>query len=339
MTKRICAAACALLSCVACGAGEVSEAEKKVRAGLLKFREEMRSDDEKVRTAAFDRVMVDKALLGKLLGKDAALVWPKMEKPLAETRKNTARMKSELDAKGDVKEVKLTDVRKSDASGRYRLVLAMIPRDIPAYTAVTRHEKGSAGSSTYMFVDGRMRWVPGLEGLCLRIQRLKSKASRRKAKFPDLSGRFLAALRSEKLAEAMACWVSVKEFGALMASPPPEMPKPSAAEVKEMAKYFRERDAVLAKWFPNLIKALKAEGLAPKDLKYADSEGTVNTHLGFEKTSSITMTFAGAGGARVRIRIDDGFKFGGGKWRFSDKPLNVSVEKDGKTKSLDVKEK
>ena len=87
MIKRICVAACAALLGALCSAGEPATDEKpktdqaaeKVREGILKFRQEMRSDDEKVRIAALERVMVDKELLEKLVGKDAALVWPKME--------------------------------------------------------------------------------------------------------------------------------------------------------------------------------------------------------------------------------------------------------------------
>ncbi len=342
--KRICAAALALLYCVACAAGEAPakkvDAEKKVREGLIRFHKDLRSDDEKVRLAALDRATVDKALLEKLLGKDAALVWPKVEKGLTSMRKNTDRLKAELDRGGDVKSIKLTDVRKSDASGRYRLVLSMIPKGGPVYTAVMKREKGTAGSSTYLLVDGRMRWVPGLDLLCSRIQSLKSKASRRKAKFPDLSARFLAAMRSEKLAEAMACWVSVKELEAFFAKPPPGMPKPPAEEVKKLGKYFRERDTVIAKWFPKLINALKAKGLDPRGLKYADSAGIVRTLSGFGKANSIAMTFTHADGATVRIKIDDGMRLKPkDKWRFSDKPMSVDVEKDGKTESLDVEEK
>lgn len=339
--KRICAAAFALLCAAACVAGEAPakkvNVDKQVREGILRFHKEMRSDDEKVWIAAFDRVMVDKALLEKLFGKDAALVWPDLAKVRAGNRKNAARLKGKLDGDGDVKSVKLINLRKGKLSGFFVLVPIMIPKDVPVYRAVLKCEKGSGEVGSYLLVDGRVRWVPRLEALCFRIKLLKAEASQRKVKFPELSARFLAALRSEKPAEAMACWVSVKEMEAMVVKPPPGMPKLSAEGVKTLLKYFGERDAVIARWFPNLIQALKAKGLDPKDLKYADSAGTVAAQFGIERANWITMTFAHADGATVKVRIDDGMKLKPkDKWRFSDKPLSVTMIKDGKSVSLDL---
>ncbi len=125
-----------------------------------------------------------------------------------------------------------------------------------------------------------------------------------------------------------------------MAKPPPGMPKPSAEEVKKMGKYFRERDAVVAEWFPKLIVALKAKGLDPKGLKYTDSTGTVHTLSGFGKAGSVSMTFTHADGPTVKIRIDDAMRLKPkDKWRFSDKPMSVTVVEDGKSESLDLERK
>ena len=110
------------LACLAPGAlgGEAqeSEADRKVREGILAFRKEMASDDEKVRTAAFDRVLPDKALVEKLLGKASEALWPKMEAELKAMRQRTGDLKRELDGRGAIKGVKVSDVRKDDPGGR-----------------------------------------------------------------------------------------------------------------------------------------------------------------------------------------------------------------------------
>jgi antitoxin component YwqK of YwqJK toxin-antitoxin module len=311
-------------------AREAGAAEKAVRAGIIRFRKEICSDDEKVRIAAFDRAFVDKKLSVKLFGKDGARVWPKMAEGVKMMRASTAQLKKELDVKGEVKAVKLVDVRKEGGAGRYRQVLTMIPKDIPVYRAVVESEKRTSGSSTYLLVDGKMRWFPGIEGIARSIARLKEAAV-----FEKLSRRFLAAMCSEKLKDAMACWLQVDEMLALIKNPPPGRRKPTAEKLATMKRYIETRDTVIKKWFPNLIKKLKEKKLAPKDLSYASSRGAVRKLGSFEKTSSVRMILKHKDGREVHIRIDDGFKYKG-EWKFSDKPLGVSVVKAGKTEHVDV---
>lgn len=80
-------------------------------------------------------------------------------------RASSDKAKEEFARRGKIVSIEVIDVRKDDGSGRYRRVLEMIPKDIPIYRAVTKYEKNSAGSSTYLVIDGRMRFVRGLEGI------------------------------------------------------------------------------------------------------------------------------------------------------------------------------
>lgn len=136
-----------------------------VKAGILQFHERMRSDDPKVRDKEFDTVMPDKKTLETLFGDDANLIWPRFSEAMKQMRASSDKAKEEFDRQGKIVSVELIDVRKDDASGRYRRVLQMIPKDIPVYRAVTKYEKGSGGSSSYLVIDGKMRFVRGLEGI------------------------------------------------------------------------------------------------------------------------------------------------------------------------------
>jgi len=317
------------------GEADADKNQKIVREGILAFRKAMRSQDEKVRIQAFDATMPDEKLLQKLFGKDAAVLWPLLEKNLQAMRKNTARLKAELDGSGEIKEVKLTDVRKKDVSGRFQAVLTAIPKDMPVYIAVLKYEKGSGGSSSYLVVDGKMRWVGGLEGMHAYLLKRKSSGGD-SGPFADLGARFLQAMRSGKIEEARKCWVSVDQLKALMKNPPQGVPKASEDEIKKAAEYFEKRDKVIAAWFPGLLKALKARRVDPKDLTFAKSEGTVRKRGSLEKTSWVKLLFKHKGGMVVKIEVDDGLKLDG-KWYFSDKPQNsVTITRHGNEERVEI---
>jgi len=136
-----------------------------VKAGIMQFHERMRSDDPKVRDKEFDAVMPDKKTIEKLFGDDANLVWPRLSEGMKQMRASSDKAKEEFDRQGKIISIEVIDLRKDDASGRYRRLLQMIPKDIPVYRAVMKYEKGSGGSSSYLVIDGNMRFVRGLEGI------------------------------------------------------------------------------------------------------------------------------------------------------------------------------
>ena len=150
---------------------EQKSPEDIVKAGILQFRERMRSDDAEVRAKEFDAVMPEKKTLERLFGDDANLIWPRFSEGMKRMRARSDKGKEQFDREGKVISIELIDVRKEDVSGRYRRVLQIIPKDIPVYRAVTKYENGSGGSSSYLVIDGRMRFVPGLEGMAEIIDR------------------------------------------------------------------------------------------------------------------------------------------------------------------------
>jgi hypothetical protein len=162
----------------AAGAGEQDKVAQKtseeiVRAGILQFHDRTRSADAQVREKAFDDVLPDKKLLETLFGDGANVIWPPLSEGMKRMRASMHKAKEESDRRGAVKSIELIDVRKEDVSGRYQRVLQVISKDIPVYRAVVRYEKGTAGSSSYLVVDGRMRLVRGLEEMPRFIEEQK----------------------------------------------------------------------------------------------------------------------------------------------------------------------
>jgi hypothetical protein len=147
--------------------------EEIVKAGILQFYERMQSDDAKVREQEFDDVMPDEKVIKRLFGDDSDLLWPRLTFVLKEMRSRTAKMKMESERQGNIKSIEVIDVRKDDASGSYKRVLEMIPKDIPVYRAVIKHEKGTIGASAYVVIDGHMRLIRSLDKLPTLIDDLK----------------------------------------------------------------------------------------------------------------------------------------------------------------------
>jgi hypothetical protein len=143
-----------------------------VRDGIRQFYERMRSPDVAVREKEFDAVMADASVLNALFGDDARLVWPRFEQGLKAMRANTDKMKNEFDRTGTISSIEIIDQRQR-LLPNFERVLQIIPKTIPVYRAVVKHENLSTGSSTYLVINGRMRMVRGLEGLTELIDREK----------------------------------------------------------------------------------------------------------------------------------------------------------------------
>jgi hypothetical protein len=320
--KHLIAAGWLVLFCANCLGGEKVDPEKKVREGIIAFRKAIRSEDEKVRQAAYDRTVVDRKLTNKLFGRDAELAWKLMAPRLKLMRENTAAFKKELDGEGKVKKITLHDVRKRDLSFSHHNVLKLIPAKIPIFTAVLTYERRTGGSGSYLLVDGRMRWFPAIELVADHI--VKTKAAKVTKGFKKLAGRLLAAMRSGKSKDAVACWVSEADMLALLKKAAAAGREVPSAVPEPMKAQLRARDVVVRKWFTRMVAALKAWEMDPKDLECASTEGKVESQGGFSRAETVTMIFMHKSGAALRIRIDGGMKLDDG-WRFGDKPIEVAV--------------
>ncbi len=165
----------ACLTIVASGAEQKSKPsnEELIRNGIKDFHKGMTSEDEAIRKEAFDKFMPKQADLKALFGEDAELIWPMLQKGLEFMKKNTIKFKEEFDQKGEIKEIKLIDVRKNDVSGRYKELIKVVPSSIPLYRAITKGENRSGGSSTFVVVNGRAMHIRGLESIYEEIVKSK----------------------------------------------------------------------------------------------------------------------------------------------------------------------
>ena len=142
------------------------EAEKIIEEELRKFYRDGCSDDEATRIAALDAILVQRKHLVFLFGESGTeKVWGKLEERFGEMRKDTAGLKKSLSGKGEVKAIKLINVREKDATRGYADVLAAIPKTVPVYRATTTFENGSGGMSSLLILDGHLVWIRRLTNM------------------------------------------------------------------------------------------------------------------------------------------------------------------------------
>jgi len=141
-----------------------ADAAEIVRDGIDEFYSGICSDDESTRIETFDKFMMRQDHLTRLFGEaDGRQLWSLVESHLSTMRQDTARLKQELSRGGAVVEIRPINVRREDRTGRYVAVLAAIPADIHVFRAIVRYENTSAGSSSYLVIDGKMVIVRELE--------------------------------------------------------------------------------------------------------------------------------------------------------------------------------
>lgn len=144
-------------------AAEPKDPAKIIEDGIQQFYRDVVSDDEQVSKKAVQNFLIDEAGLQALHGKEkGSQMWSIMAK-LFENPEVLQKMKQEITQKGAIKKIELIDVRKDDASGRYKQILAVIPADIPVYRAIITTDKGAAGSSSYVIINNQVRFVRGLD--------------------------------------------------------------------------------------------------------------------------------------------------------------------------------
>ena len=120
------------------------------------------SDDEKRKALA--ALLIDWPQLDLLFSRDADRIWSVYGRVRKRYLEHVDEFEYPVPA-GVPVEIELIDVRQKDPSNGYRQVLAVIPKDIPVYRALFKHERGSSGSGTYLKVKGRWCWFQGLESI------------------------------------------------------------------------------------------------------------------------------------------------------------------------------
>jgi hypothetical protein len=133
-----------------------------LRNAVVTRQKNMFSDDAKVRLATVDamwpsakdmRILFPKHAekLGRIFDASKNLLKKRIESTTAEE------LARQRERRGSIRRVKTIDVRVDDASRRHQKVLKIIPKNVPVYRIVIAYEKTTAGSSSYLYLNGR--WV------------------------------------------------------------------------------------------------------------------------------------------------------------------------------------
>ncbi len=168
----------------------------------------------------------------------------------------------------------------------------------------------------------------------------KKKAKEAQSEDYSLLGKkYLAALQSGRPADAMSCWVSAARMKKLMNDPPKGFPKASPQERKLYPAHVKERNGVIAKVVPNIIRTLKGEGIDPMKLTFVKADAVEYLlHFGIPRMRTLKMVYKTPDGALVELSVDNVMKLDG-KWLFHGKPsASLQLTKDGKTRLLMAKD-
>jgi len=143
---------------------------ESLKATITAWDNDMHSDDASVRVKAIevsfptaDDVAVlfpDHAeKLNRFLGFGKKMFLKRFESATKD------QLATERDRLGPLLEVEVINVREEDVSGGHEKVLKLVAAEIPVYRAVTRHEKITGGSSSYIFVNDHWIYFQGFSSI------------------------------------------------------------------------------------------------------------------------------------------------------------------------------
>ena len=156
-------------------APDPENAAQIVRDGVMKLEQGIGSDDESVRIATVDEFFVNESHLIRLFGEEGGkALWEKIGPQFQQIREHTDMFQNQLLQNGKIVDLEVINVRDDDNSGYFDPVLDVIPDDIPVFRVVKEYDGSTAGSSSYVVMDGKMVFVRGLEGMHEFLQQQKA---------------------------------------------------------------------------------------------------------------------------------------------------------------------
>ena len=100
-----------------------------------------------------------------LFPKDVEKIWALIEPNNRRIRDNVDQFAAEFTRGGAVKEIRVTDVRKTPdlANGRFKDLLALISNEIPLANLAVVRDSATSGSSGYVYVNNHWTQIRGIE--------------------------------------------------------------------------------------------------------------------------------------------------------------------------------
>ncbi|MDB2686052.1 hypothetical protein N9Y42_02470 [Mariniblastus sp.] len=138
----------------------IDAASELVRKEIQSFDDQIRSEEELDRLAALNAMLPKKEHFVELFGaENGRRLWDWSSPRLDELRKNSGLVKAQIEKRGAITKIDVINLRDTEAEN-----FEMLPASVPLFRAKTLHEDGnSAGSSTYLVIDGDVIMIRGLE--------------------------------------------------------------------------------------------------------------------------------------------------------------------------------
>jgi len=123
------------------------------------------SDKKEERVNGLRSMFPTKKELAYLFPMQVDKLWPKFEEGHKFMEENVERIAKEITRGGAIIKIKSIDARadKSRASGSFKELLAIIPKEVQVFELVVTREKSSSGGGTYLFIKDRWFWIKDLE--------------------------------------------------------------------------------------------------------------------------------------------------------------------------------
>lgn len=142
---------------------EEKSPEEIVKAAITQVHAGIASTDPAAQKKAVEILLPDAKTMQKLFGDDAKLIVPTMEKFNQEMRDSISEIREEFTKTGAIKKIELTDCRKEKDQTAYKKLFETIPKDIPVFNYHIEYERGASGGGCYVVLDGKARFIKGLE--------------------------------------------------------------------------------------------------------------------------------------------------------------------------------
>ena len=145
------------------------KAEESIKKQLLEHYEKMSSKDENVRKEALKAILPDEKTFKLFLtDEEMNLIKEPMKMAIQRMLAANEKIKEELTKGGKVKSIKLVSIKEKHPDSKFLKRIKF-----PAYSAIITYEKTTAGQSTYFLVDGKLKWLNGLESMDRGLEQLK----------------------------------------------------------------------------------------------------------------------------------------------------------------------
>jgi hypothetical protein len=155
LTTSVCLAIAAADEPTAPGAESLAKVLTDFDAAMVKGPTE-------ARRKALAGILPEQRDLEALFGDKAALFWDSFATYRQRMIEHADEVAAEL-GRLEMTRIEAIDIRQDSHTKGFAAVLEIIPEDVPVFRAVRRGDRRSAGSSSYLFVNGRWIHVQGLE--------------------------------------------------------------------------------------------------------------------------------------------------------------------------------